>query len=95
MPYETWRRRFREATGLSPGRYRLRRQLEAAESMLRLTQLTVREVAVSAGFADEHHLARHLRARTGLTPRQYRHRAWDVRATAADGPGLSLLSSCD
>lgn len=72
MTYETWRRHFRAEVGEPPARYRLRRRIEAAESMLRLTALPVREIAAAVGFSDEQHLARHLKDATGLTPRRYR-----------------------
>jgi AraC-like DNA-binding protein len=74
LPYETWRRRFTDRAGTAPGRYRLLRRLEAAQQLLTETALPTREVAASLGFSDEHHLARHFRAYTGLTPRQYRDR---------------------
>jgi len=72
MPYETWRRRFRDRTGLSPHQYRARHRLDTAADLLTHTVLSTREIAAALGFSDERHLIRRFRVRTGLTPRRYR-----------------------
>lgn len=74
MPYDTWRRAFRRRSGYPPAQYRRQRRLDAARSLLRDTSLSTAEVAVALGFSDERHLKRHIRALTGLTPRQFRDR---------------------
>ncbi|GAA1900839.1 hypothetical protein GCM10009814_32760 [Lapillicoccus jejuensis] len=72
MPYETWRRRFRSATGSSPYAYRADARLRAATELLTHTPLAVREIAASTGFTDERHLIRRFREHTGVTPRAFR-----------------------
>jgi len=72
MPYETWRRHFRDRAGVSPARYRRLHRLDAAAALLSDTALTTREIAATLGFSDEHHLARQFRTATGRSPRQYR-----------------------
>lgn len=72
MPYETWRRQFRSRAGVPPARYRLLRRVDAATGLLAYTTLAARDIAATVGFSDEHHLLRHVRAVTGLTPRQHR-----------------------
>lgn len=72
MVYETWRRRFRSRAGCSPGHYRLLCRVDAARELLTHTALPTREIAAALGFADVHHLIRHFRTVTGMTPRQYR-----------------------
>jgi AraC-like DNA-binding protein len=72
LPYETWRRRFRAATGTSPYAHRASRRLDAATGMLVHTGLSVRDIAAATGFTDERHLIRRFRERTGLTPRAFR-----------------------
>jgi transcriptional regulator GlxA family with amidase domain len=44
----------------------------AAATLLRLTDLTHREIARTHGFADEFHLSRRFRAQYGVPPREYR-----------------------
>lgn len=72
LPYETWRRRFRDVVGVSPARYRTNARIGAAQSMLRLSSLSVREIAIAVGFTDEQHLNRHFRSAINMTARQYR-----------------------
>lgn len=73
LPYETWRRNFRARAGVPPARYRLLRRVDAATELLAYTTLPTRDIAASLGFSDDHHLSRHVRAVTGLSPRQYRN----------------------
>lgn len=72
MPYETWRRRFRTATGTTPYAHRAGRRLAAATDLLVHTGLGVRDIAAATGFSDERHLIRRFRESTGLTPRAFR-----------------------
>lgn len=74
LPYETFRKRFRAATGSSPAAFRLDRRIEAARMLLRMTTMTHRAIAASLGFADEYHFAKRFRARVGTSPRDYRRR---------------------
>lgn len=75
LPYDTWRRRFREAVGVAPAQYRLRHRIDAARHLLRQTSLSVADIAASLGFTDEAHLARHFRTYVGMTAGQYRRSA--------------------
>jgi AraC-like DNA-binding protein len=73
LPYETFRKRFTEAMGVSPARYRTQKRIEAACQLLRFTpQLTNREAAEALGFADEFHFSRRFKEKVGVSPRQYR-----------------------
>jgi AraC-like DNA-binding protein len=60
-------RAFRQSVGLPPHSYLLQRRLEQVERMLRDTELPLSEIAVSAGFSDQSHLARHFRRLTGMS----------------------------
>jgi AraC-like DNA-binding protein len=75
LPYETFRKRFTEALGLSPARYRTARRIDAACQLLRFTpQLTNREAAEALGFADEFHFSRRFKELVGVGPREFRQR---------------------
>jgi AraC family transcriptional regulator len=48
------------------------RRLTYAVHLLRVTDLPISHVALEAGFADQQHLTRMLRARHNRTPKQVR-----------------------
>lgn len=72
LPYETFRKQFRAAVGTSPAAFRLDRRIEAAQALLRMTDMTHAAIAASLGFADEYHFAKRFRERAGVSPRDYR-----------------------
>lgn len=71
----TLARAFRRFQGCSLGEYRRRWRIARALEALRASDLPLAEVAARAGFADQSHLTRVLRAATGLTPADLRRRA--------------------
>lgn len=77
-------RRFREAVGLAPGAWLLTERVARARDLLEMTALPFEEVARLVGFGDVQTLRRHLRRRTGLSPKAYRDRfRRDARAASA------------
>jgi AraC-like DNA-binding protein len=72
LSYDAFRRRFTAQVGQSPAAYRSTRRLQTAATLLRLTDLTHREIARVLGYADEFHLSRRFRAHFGVSPRDYR-----------------------
>jgi AraC-like DNA-binding protein len=71
LPYNTFRRRFAAEVGESPGAFRNTRRLETGATLLRLTNMTVRQVARAVGYTDEFHFSRRFRAQFGVPPRTY------------------------
>lgn len=68
-------RQFRTLYGTSPYRYSVMRRLDLARSRLGgampLARLSLAEVALAAGFADQAHFTRMFRAAYGITPGRY------------------------
>jgi AraC family transcriptional regulator len=65
-------RRFKESKGQPPHQFLLRRRIERAREMLRHSDKTILEVALSCGFSSQSHFSAVFRTLTGLTPRKYR-----------------------
>ena len=67
-------RSFRAARGLSVGAFVRKLRLDWAEEQLIRTSKPLALISAEAGFADQSHFTRSLRARTGLTPGSFRRR---------------------
>ena len=63
-------RAFRRELGVTPHAYLIAVRTERAASLL-LRGGSIAETAAEAGFADQSHLARHLKKRYGATPREF------------------------
>jgi AraC-like DNA-binding protein len=61
-------RAFRRSFGVPPHSYLVRRRVEHAHRLLRQTELALSEIALSTGFSDHSHFAKHFRRLTGMTP---------------------------
>ncbi len=72
MSTRTFARRFREETGLSPGRWLTQQRLRRARHLLESSDLPVERVAHEVGFATATSLRRHLAAEAGVAPSAYR-----------------------
>ncbi|GAA1630031.1 GlxA family transcriptional regulator [Catellatospora bangladeshensis] len=72
MSVRTFTRRFREETGLSPGRWLTRQRVEHARHLLESTDLSIDQIAGRAGFGTAVSLRQHLRAAVGTAPLSYR-----------------------
>lgn len=72
MSTRTFARRFREETGLSPGRWLTQQRLRRARHLLESSDLPVERVAHEVGFATATSLRRHLAAEAGVAPSAHR-----------------------
>lgn len=79
-------RAFKEVYGETPGQYLTHRRIERAEEMLRCANLTVTEICTLVGFSSLGTFSARFKARTGLTPSEYRARHV--------GRGASLIPGC-
>ncbi len=64
-------RHFADATGTSPGQWRLQEWLALARDLLRTSRLGIDKVAQATGFASAQLRRHHFRRRTGLSPGEY------------------------
>jgi AraC family transcriptional regulator len=65
-------RAFRQSIGTSPHRWLLRRRVELAQERLRDPKLSLSEVALSCGFADQSHFTRVFTSLSGMSPGAWR-----------------------
>ena len=72
MSVRTFTRRFRDETGLSPGRWVLQQRVERARHLLETTDLVVDHVARHAGFGTGAALRQQMTAALGVPPSAYR-----------------------
>lgn len=68
---------FRRHSGVSLGAYVRGLRLERAAALLASSEEPISDIAVDCGFADQSHLTRAFRRRTGMTPALYRRVAKD------------------
>ncbi len=72
MSYETFRKRFSSAAGVSPGHYQAMKVMDKACALMITGELTNKEIAERLSFCDEFHFARRFKQIMGLTPTQFR-----------------------
>ena len=66
---------FKQTTGQTPHAWLVGQRIDAAQRLLRDPALSIAQVAVACGFADQSHLTRVFSARTGTSPARWR-RHW-------------------
>lgn len=74
LPERSFKRRFTQATGMSPIDYVHALRLEAAKQRLVGSDAPVEAVAVTVGYQDASFFGRLFHRKVGLTPGQYRRR---------------------
>jgi AraC family transcriptional regulator len=65
-------RAFRQRYDCSPAEYARRLRVEAASELLARSDVPLAQVALSAGFSDQSHLAHQFRRMVGVSPGRYR-----------------------
>jgi len=72
LSYESFRKKFRSVTGVSPARYRNRMAIDRARKLIYEERLSNKELAGRLGFCDEFHFSRRFREATGRPPGEFR-----------------------
>jgi AraC family transcriptional regulator len=63
---------FRQAVGVAPHQYVIRRRVERAKELLDTTDLPIVEIALFVGCANQSHFSALFQRITGATPHAYR-----------------------
>jgi len=81
----SFKRRFRQATGMPPLEYVHTLRIEEAKQMLESGEAPVEEVAAEVGYEDPGFFSRLFRRKVGLSPSQYRRRFGALRRSLQPG----------
>ena len=76
-------RAFKESTGRAPHRYLMELRLDHARSLLDAADVTLSDVALRAGFADQAHFTRFFKRQFGVTPGAVLRSRWRSRDNLA------------
>lgn len=79
LPERSFKRRFQQATGMSPLDYVHTLRIEESKHMLESSEIAVEAIAQEVGYEDAGFFGRLFRRKVGLTPAQYRRRFGAMR----------------
>ena len=65
-------RAFRQTTGLAPYAWLLRHRIDAAKDLLRVNRMSLAEIGLACGFADQSHFTRVFSRHVGASPGAWR-----------------------
>lgn len=63
---------FKQSMGISPYQYVLQQRINKAKRLLKQPQMTLTNVALACGFANQTHFTKHFHKLTGVTPKVFR-----------------------
>ena len=72
MGLSTFKRKFKDLVGQSPGQYIREKRLDTGAQLLRTTTKSVSEIAYEVGFSDPNYFSKAFRAMYGKAPMGYR-----------------------
>lgn len=67
-------RSFKQSVGIAPYQYLMQQRVERAKQLLKQQAISISDIALDCGFANQTHLTKVFRQLTGVTPKAYRKR---------------------
>ncbi|KOP25534.1 hypothetical protein AMR41_14550 [Hapalosiphon sp. MRB220] len=64
-------RLFKQSMGIAPYQYVIHQRVERAKLLLKQGKVTITDIALQCGFANQSHFTKHFRQVTGVTPKAY------------------------
>ena len=65
-------RSFKRSVGITPYQYLIQRRVEKAKKLLQQPKMSITDIALNCGFANQTHLTKVFRQITAVTPKTYR-----------------------
>ncbi len=84
LPERSFKRRFQQATGMSPLEYVHNLRMEEAKQMLEQDNQSIEDIANDIGYEDAGFFSRLFRRQVGITPAAYRKRFGGMRRMLAN-----------
>ena len=72
MSQSSFQNKFREKLCMTPSEYRINCQIEKARSLLKTTDIPLKDIALNLGFCDTSYFHKTFKKKTGFTPNEYR-----------------------
>lgn len=66
---------FKQTFGITPYQYLLQHRIERAQCLLKQSKLSLSDIAIECGFANQSHLTNHFKRQLGITPKTFRQKA--------------------
>lgn len=83
--YESFRKSFKKAIGISPGQYMLRRRMDEASRLLRSTIMRVSEISATLGYTTQYEFSNQFKRQFGVFPTRFRGGGGHPPAGAENG----------
>jgi AraC family transcriptional regulator len=64
-------RSFKQSVGIAPYQYLMQQRVERAKQLLKQQVISISDIALDCGFANQTHLTKVFRRMTGMTPKAY------------------------
>lgn len=72
MSYSSFRRAFKEYTGLAPNQYLMHLKIDRAKSMLSSSSESIKEIAFKLGFESPSYFSKIFKTKTSVSPEEFR-----------------------
>ncbi len=78
MGYSSFRKLFKEYTGMAPGQYQIQLKLKRAINLLHDKSKPIKEIALDSGFSSPYYFSRIFKKKLGCSPIVFRRRLFEI-----------------